>query len=122
MMNPTKLSPKAMKAFGTLLRVFRSATTVDVASTIAKAESIPSKNRTIPRRKAQKFDHFIISTAVGYAMKARPTELVFDLARLFLFSKNPTTDHTANPETKLAVLLERMMIILSMMIGFSTLL
>jgi hypothetical protein len=110
---------KAIKLLGTPSSDGKSVMTVDVASTMEKAESIPSKNKVLPRRNAQRLDHCIKSTAVGYAMNASPMEAVFDFARLFLDSKNPTTAQTANPDTKLTQLFDREMIRLSMMIGFS---
>ena len=77
-MRPMRQIINAMNAFGTFLHVLRSLSTVLVASTIENAESTPSKKSVMPRRNAHKFDNGIMSTAVGYAMKANPTELVFD--------------------------------------------
>ena len=55
---------------------------VNVAYTMEKAESIPSKNRVRSRIIAHTLETGIISQAVGYAMKARP---IYDT--LFYFSK-----------------------------------
>lgn len=111
---------KAIKLLGQSRSVLKSDMTVAAASTIEKPESIPSMKSVVPSKKAQRFDQVIISIAVGYAMKARPTELVLDLAILFSASRKPTIDHTAKPAVILTALFEIQIIKLSIMIGFLT--
>jgi hypothetical protein len=61
--------------------------TVEVASMAENDESIPSMNSVVPRRNAQKLDPLIRSIAVGYVMKARPTELVLVSFNVPYFSR-----------------------------------
>lgn len=77
----------AMNPFGKCFIESRSVITVDVASTIENAESIPRKNKVELNRKVQRLAQLIKSQAVGKAIKARPAEEVLDFARLFLASK-----------------------------------
>lgn len=118
--NPTKVMRKAMNPFGTPLAISKSKMTVEVASTMENAESIPRKNSVELNMKVQKLAHGMRSQAVGKATKAKPAEEVFDLARLFFASKYPTIAQTANPEMKLTELLHMQITILSRMIGFLT--
>lgn len=80
---PKKHKAKATNILGIFFILGASQITVEVASTIENAESIPSINKTNPRRIVQKFEPGISSIAAGYAINARPAELVFVLARLF---------------------------------------
>jgi len=50
--------------------------TVEMASTMEKAESIPSMKRVRPRMPAQKLDPDMVSQAAGNATNARELELV----------------------------------------------
>jgi len=115
---PKKQRKKAINILGIFDPAGVSQMTVDVASTMEKAESIPSKKRVAPSIIAQRFLAGIMSQAVGYAMKARPMLDVFDLAKLSFASRKPTTVHTAKPETKLTVEFDMQMIMLSIIIGF----
>ena len=81
--NPRKQMRNAMKPLGQFFILSKSVITVEVASTIEKAESIPRKNRVELNMKVQKLAQLIKSQAVGKAMKAKPAEEVFDWARLF---------------------------------------
>lgn len=85
--NPKKQMRNAMKPLGNFLIESNSDKTVEVASTMEKAESIPRKNNVELNRNVQKLAQSIKSQAVGKAMKANPAEEVFDLARLPWFSK-----------------------------------
>lgn len=84
MMNPTKQRANATNIRGIFFPAGVSQITVDVASTIENAESIPSMNNTNPRSTVQTFDPGISSIAAGYAIKARPAELVLVLAMLLV--------------------------------------
>lgn len=63
--NPTRQSTKATNILGYFLPLGVSHITVDVASTIEKAESIPSMYKFIPNRTDQKFGAGIVSIALG---------------------------------------------------------
>lgn len=117
---PTKQMRNDIKPLGIFFMESRSVMTVDVASTIENAESIPRKNKVELNKNVHKFGQSIKSQAVGNAMKAKPAEDVFDFARLSLASKYPTIAQTANPEMKLTELLQMQITILSRMIGFLT--
>jgi hypothetical protein len=84
MMNPTKQRANATNIRGIFFPAGVSQITVDVASTIENAESMPSMNNTNPRSTVQTFDPGISSIAAGYAIKARPAELVLVLAMLLV--------------------------------------
>jgi len=75
---PTKQRTKAMNILGALPFQAVSQMTVEVASIAENEESIPSKKRVHPRMKAQKFEAFMVSIAVGYVKKARLIPAVFD--------------------------------------------
>jgi len=62
---PAKQRTNATNILGYFFPAGVSQMTVDVASTIEKAESIPSKNSVRPRITAQTFEAGIISQAVG---------------------------------------------------------
>ena len=79
---PKRQRRKATNILGMLRPPSVSQITVEVASTIENAESIPSMYKVKPNNTAQKFGASMVSMALGYAMKARPIELVFDLAKL----------------------------------------
>ena len=81
--NPRKQMMKATNPLGKFFIDCKSVMTVEVASTIEKAESIPRKNKVALNRKVQRLAQGIKSQAVGKAMKANPAEEVLDLARLF---------------------------------------
>ena len=76
--NPIKQRMNTMNILGALPFQAVSQITVDVASIAENEESIPSKNKVKPKRKAQKFLPFIVSIAVGYVKNARPIPAVFD--------------------------------------------
>lgn len=76
--NPIKQRTKAMNILGAFPFQAVSQITVEVASIAENEESRPSKKRVNPKTKAQKFDPFIVSIAVGYVKKARPIPAVLD--------------------------------------------
>ena len=84
MRNPKKQRKNATNILGIFLPDGVSQITVEVASTIEKAESIPSINSTSPSKTVQKFEPGISSMAAGYAINARPAELVFVFAMLLV--------------------------------------
>lgn len=78
---------KATNIRGTIPPQAVSQMTVEVASIAENEESIPNMNKVIPKRNAHKFGTDIVSIAVGYEMKARPTPLVLVLCISFAFSR-----------------------------------
>lgn len=74
---PIAHKTNATNILGTLPPHAVSQITVDVASIAENEESIPSMNNVDPKMNAHKLGADILSIAVGYVMKARPTPLVF---------------------------------------------
>jgi len=74
---PRILRMSAIFHLGTFCPYSVSLMTVEVASSIENAESIPRVNKVSERRIDQKFEYGRVSMAVGYAMNARPIDATF---------------------------------------------
>jgi len=119
---PNKQRTNATKLLGTTPPQAVSQMTVDVASIAENDESIPSMNKVDPNKNAQNPDPGIISIAVGYVIKARPTDEVLVSFKVPYFSRYPTIAHTANPAMKLKLQFEIEITKLSRIIGFLSML
>lgn len=96
-----------------------SCKTVEIASTIEKAESIPSVNRVTNNRRFQKLDPGISAAAVGKATYASPKDATWLDTGFPLSLKYPTIQNTVKPDMKLIAELEREIIKLSTITGLS---